>query len=226
MSSSYSISFNSDNGNGLSNPFLHDSGNAMGAATSNPTYTESDPDYRDYEGYDETSAAGNAPLKQIPQNNPRTLLRNPGGKRLLPNTLGISLPPSRPLSQASSMSGVSTTAFKDGVEGNRPQRFADPQEYSTWINSTIPDNDDPNLLESDIALDNSQDLYSFYNQPADDGTDELTSNINVKKPTPVRPNQGNNDQYYNKIPDVANPSSNPSSLSDKVQSLSVDNKLA
>jgi hypothetical protein len=226
MSSSYSIGLNSDSGNELTNPFLHDSSNALGPAASNSSYTESDSDYRDFEGFDETSVAGNAPIKQIPQNNLRTLLRNPGNKRLLSNPLGLSIPPSRPLSQASSMSGVSTTAFKDGVEGNRPQRFADPQEYSTWINSTISDNDDPNFLGSDIALDNGEDRYSFYNQPVGDGTDELNSSINVKKPTPVRPNQNNNDQSYNKIPDVANPSPNPSSLSDKVQSLSVENKLA
>lgn len=47
--------------------------------------------------------------------------------------------PSRPLSRTSTMSGVSTTATKDGVEGNRIHRFHDPQGYTKWMSSTMPD---------------------------------------------------------------------------------------
>ena len=47
--------------------------------------------------------------------------------------------PSRPLSRNSVMSGMSTTATKDGVEGNRIHRFHDPQGYTKWISSTMPD---------------------------------------------------------------------------------------
>lgn len=47
--------------------------------------------------------------------------------------------PSRPLSRSSTMSGLSTTATKDGVEGNRIHRFHDPQGYTKWISSTMPD---------------------------------------------------------------------------------------
>ena len=46
---------------------------------------------------------------------------------------------SRPLSRTSTMSGVSTTATKDGVEGNRLHRFHDPLGYAKWISSTFPD---------------------------------------------------------------------------------------
>lgn len=52
-------------------------------------------------------------------------------------------PPSRPLSRTSTMSGVSTTATKDGVEGNRLHRFHDPQGYAKWISLTSPGNQSP-----------------------------------------------------------------------------------
>lgn len=217
MSSSYSTGLNSESGNTLANPFLRDSASPLGSAVSTSTYTESDSDNRNSEGFDDASVSSTA-AKQIPQHSPRTLLRKPSNKRLFTNPLGLSLPPSRPLSQASSMSGVSTTAFKDGIEGNRPQRFTDPQDYSTWINSTIPnDNNDPNMFESDINLQNGEDLYSFYNQSTEDGANELNRNINVQKPTPMRPNQFNNEQSYDVFSGAATDSSKPTSLSEKVQ---------
>lgn len=46
---------------------------------------------------------------------------------------------SRPQSRSSALSTFSTTACKDGVEGNRVHRFQDPQSYSKWISSTLPD---------------------------------------------------------------------------------------
>lgn len=44
---------------------------------------------------------------------------------------------SRPISRSSSMSGVSTTANKDGIEGNTIHRYHDPQGYNKWISSTL-----------------------------------------------------------------------------------------
>lgn len=35
------------------------------------------------------------------------------------------------------MSGVSTTANKDGIEGNTIHRYHDPQGYNKWISSTL-----------------------------------------------------------------------------------------
>lgn len=63
--------------------------------------------------------------------------------------------PSRPMSRNSVMSGMSTTATKDGVEGNRIHRFHDPQGYTKWISSTMPDDDGISFTSSSA---NSRDV--------------------------------------------------------------------
>lgn len=46
---------------------------------------------------------------------------------------------SRPLSRTSNLSGVSTTATKDGVEGNRIRKSHDPLGYKKWMSSALAD---------------------------------------------------------------------------------------
>lgn len=60
--------------------------------------------------------------------------------------------PSRPLSRSSTMSGMSMTATKDGVEGNKIHRFRDPLGYTKWMSSTTRDDSNTSVngdLDSD-----------------------------------------------------------------------------
>lgn len=100
-------------------------GNSTPALSSTCASVDSDSDYQD--GGANSSVCGSDTASTIGGGAPSSTVST--------NGTGAS----RPLSRTSTMSGLSMTATKDGVEGNRIHRSHDPQGYTNWASSALLD---------------------------------------------------------------------------------------
>lgn len=184
--------YTSDNSGLVANAFLQEPGTPGNTISSTCASVDSDSDYQASEIIDE----GEVPLaKQLSETTSPTAPRK-FNKRLNPPQFN-SRPPSRPLSQASSMSGISTVAFKDGVEGNRPHKLNDSQEYTNWISSAV--NDAASLNSSNMDKYSDSGSVDYDQIMTDDDVErklgpslmltesnlKLHDSLNINQPRPV-----------------------------------------